>query len=131
MDCRLSPWSRNILASASSQETSLPLMQRKLSGGVTCAGTCSKVPPHRPELPLCVTLAFGPIKKALKGHTFGPAEDVKAAVVQWYQKQPRGTFRLCVHGMPASTATGTIFNRLYSLAQPSTEWIACKQSLLC
>jgi hypothetical protein len=68
-----------------------------------------------------VALAFGHLKKWPKDHTFGPDETVKAAVVQWYQKQLRECFVeeyvwLCVHGMPAATTTVTIYNRPYSLA---------------
>jgi hypothetical protein len=66
-------------------------------------------------------VALGQLKKSLNGHTFGQDENVKATVVQWNQKQPRDCFVekyiwLCVHGMPASSTTGTIFNFLYSLA---------------
>jgi len=66
-------------------------------------------------------VALGQLKKSLNGHISGPDENVKATVVQWNQKQPRHCFVeeyiwLCVHGMPASSTTGVIFNRLYSLA---------------
>lgn len=74
------------------------------SGTFAMCGSCFRLP-----------------QEIAKNYTFGPDENVKAAEVRWYQKQPRECFMeehiwLCVHGMPASTTTGTIFNRLYSLA---------------
>jgi hypothetical protein len=32
---------------------------------------------------------FGPLKKVLKGHGFRSNEDVKAAMMWWFQQQPR------------------------------------------
>jgi hypothetical protein len=46
------------------------------------------------------------IKKARKGRRYVSDEDVKAAVVQWFQQQPkelRGSFGWCVNTMLAST----------------------------
>jgi hypothetical protein len=40
---------------------------------------------------------FGPLKKALKGLRFGPGKDIKAAVVQWFQQQPREFFIEGIH----------------------------------
>jgi hypothetical protein len=71
----------------------------------------------KPACGFCV----GPAQEIAEWPYIGPDENVKATVVKWNQKQPRDCFVeeyiwLCVHGMPASSTTGTIFNRLYSLA---------------
>jgi hypothetical protein len=57
---------------------------------------------------------FGPLKKALRGCQ---VDDVKAAVVQWFQQQPGEFFDWCVRVMLISPPMGIIFNGLYSFAQ--------------
>jgi hypothetical protein len=64
-------------------------------------------PPYNPDLSPCDFHVFGPLKK------FGSDDDVKAAVVQWFQQQPVGFFaKKCPTGY-----LGAIFNSLCCFVQ--------------
>jgi hypothetical protein len=107
---------------------------------------CWKVldhPPYNPDLSRVTSMCLAPLKKVLMGHVFGSDEDVKAALVQWFQQQPRELCAEWICGLVLQwdaclSVHGTVSNDFFSFTQNSlwmcfiwTSLILCKAHFLC
>jgi hypothetical protein len=78
-------------------------------------------PPYSPEMPPCDFPVFSPLWKALNGCKFGSDKDVKAAMVNRFNQEPRGSLwrglvGWYVNRLLASAAMKTVLS-LYSFTQ--------------
>jgi hypothetical protein len=68
---------------------------------------------------------FGPHKRALKGRRFGADEDIKAAEVQWFHRQPGEFFAKRIHRLLRQwdvclSASGWYFKGIYSFTHKNS-----------